>query len=84
MIEKNDYTSKFSDSYRKVGPYLGLGTQLAATIILMFFLGRWLDVQFNSDPFLMIICSLLGGFTGIYSFIKTTLNLNKKKSDQKN
>lgn len=84
MIEKNDYTSKFSDSYRKVGPYLGLGTQLAATIILMFFLGRWLDVQLNSAPFLMILCSLLGGFAGIYNFIKTTLNLNKKKSDQKN
>lgn len=82
--DKKEYTSKFSDSYRKVGPYLGLGTQLAATIILMFFFGRWLDGQFNTEPFLMIIGSLLGGFAGIYNFIKTSLNLNKKKIDPKN
>lgn len=77
MSEEN-YTSKFSDSYRKIGPYLGLGTQLAATIILMFFLGRWLDDQFNTEPLLMILFSFLGGFAGIYNFIKTVLQLNKK------
>lgn len=82
MSEEN-YTSKFSDSYRKIGPYLGLGTQLAATIILMFFLGRWLDKQFNTEPFLMISFSLIGGFAGIYNFIKTVLDLNKK-IDKKN
>jgi F0F1-type ATP synthase assembly protein I len=82
MSEEN-YTSKFSDSYRKIGPYLGLGTQLAATIILMFFLGRWLDNQFNTEPFLMIAFSLIGGFAGIYNFIKTVLTLNKK-IDKKN
>lgn len=77
MSEEN-YTSKFSDSYRKIGPYLGLGTQLAATIILMFFLGRWLDYKFNTEPFLMILFSFSGGFAGIYNFIKTVLQLNKK------
>ncbi|HOI30917.1 MAG TPA: AtpZ/AtpI family protein [Melioribacteraceae bacterium] len=83
MTERKDYTSRFSESYRKVGPYLGLGTQLAATMILMFFLGRWLDEQFNTEPVLMIIFSLFGGFAGIYNFIKTTLDLNKKKIDKK-
>lgn len=49
----------------------------------MFFLGRWLDEQFNTNPVLMIIFSLFGGFAGIYNFIKTTLDLNKKKLDKK-
>ncbi|MEW6196599.1 MAG: AtpZ/AtpI family protein [Bacteroidota bacterium] len=85
MELKNSYTKKFSDSYRSVGPYLGLGTQLAATIILMFFLGRWLDNQFNTTPLLIIVFSFLGGFAGIYNFIKTVIRLNNKsKIDKKN
>lgn len=82
-MTKENYSSKFSEGYRKIGPYLGLGTQLAATIILMFFIGRWLDNQFNTSPFLMIFFSFLGGFAGIYNFIKTVLELNKK-IDKKN
>ena len=84
MSEREDYSKKFSSSYKEIGPYLGLGTQLAATIVLMFFLGRWLDGKFNSSPWLMIVFSSLGGFAGIYNFIKTVLQLNeKKKIDQK-
>ncbi len=72
--EKNDLTKTYSD----VGPYLGLGTQLAATIILMFFLGKWLDEKFEIFPALTIGLSFFGGFAGIYNFIKSVLNLNKK------
>jgi F0F1-type ATP synthase assembly protein I len=81
MKEKN-YTSRFAESYRNIGPYLGLGTQLAATIILMFFLGRWLDSKLGTEPLLLIIFSLVGGFAGIFNFIKIVLQLNKKKSDK--
>jgi len=72
---------KFLETYREVGPYLGLGTQLAATIILMFFLGRWLDQKFETDPILTIIFSFFGGFAGVYNFIRTVLNMNKKKKN---
>ncbi|MFH1527606.1 MAG: AtpZ/AtpI family protein [Bacteroidota bacterium] len=68
--------------YAEVGPYLGLGFQLAATIILMFFFGRWLDAQFETEPLWTIVFSFLGGASGIYNFIKTTLSLNKKKNDR--
>jgi F0F1-type ATP synthase assembly protein I len=65
--------------YRELGPYLGLGFQLAASIILMFFLGRWLDSKLKIEPVLTITFSFLGGFAGIYNVIKTVLQLNKKK-----
>jgi len=82
-LEKRS-TKQYNESFKNAGPYLGLGTQLAATIILMFFLGRWLDSKFNSTPLMILICSFLGGFAGIYNFIKTVLQLNeKKKSDKK-
>lgn len=81
MEQKNNQSdqSKILETYREVGPYLGLGTQLAATIVLMFFLGRWLDEQFETDPVLTIVFSFFGGFAGIYNFIKTALNMNEKK-----
>jgi len=85
MTELEKYPGKFSETYRNISPYLGLGTQLAATIILMFFLGRWLDDIFNTSPILMIIFSFFGCFAAVYNFIKTVLNLNKKnKLDKTN
>lgn len=69
--------------YKEVGPYIGLGTQLAAIILLMFFLGKWLDGKLDTFPLLTITLSFLGGAAGIYNFIKTVLNLNKKNEDEK-
>jgi ATP synthase protein I len=82
--KKKDPILKISNSFKDVGPYLGLGTQLAATIILMFFLGWWLDTKFETTPIFIITFSFLGGFAGIYNFIKTVLELNEKKKDDKN
>lgn len=76
---KNDITK----TYREVGPYLGLGTQLAASIVLMFFLGKWLDEELDIFPLLTISLSFLGGFAGIYNFIKSVLNLNEKNKNEK-
>ncbi len=75
---KNDLTK----TYKDVGPYLGLGTQLAATMILMFFLGRWLDEKLELTPILTILFALFGGFAGIYNVIKAVLNLNKKNNER--
>lgn len=77
--DKNDLTK----TYRDVGPYLGLGTQLAATMILMFFLGRWLDEEFNLTPILTISFAFFGGFAGIYNFIRAVLILNEKNKNEK-
>ncbi len=82
MIRKTK--SNLYKTYRDVGPYLGLGSQLAATIVLMFFLGKWLDEKFDLYPVLTILFSFFGGAAGIYNFIKTTLELNKKKKSEKN
>jgi ATP synthase protein I len=76
--DKNDITN----TYRDVGPYLGLGTQLAATMVLMFFLGRWLDEKFDLTPILTISFAFFGGFAGVYNFIRSVLNLNKKNNER--
>jgi ATP synthase protein I len=82
MINKN--SNKIIEPYKEIGPYLGLGTQLAATIVLMFFLGRWLDGKFETEPLFTILFAFLGGFAGIYNFIRAVLNINEKKKREKN
>ncbi len=82
MKEKSEF-SKISSSYSQIGPYLGLGTQLAAVVILMFFLGRWIDQKLSTTPLFLISFSILGSAAGIYNFIKSVLNLNKKKNVEK-
>jgi F0F1-type ATP synthase assembly protein I len=69
MINKN--SNKLIESYKDVGPYLGLGTQLAATIVLMLFLGRWLDSKFDTEPILTILFAFLGGFCRNLQFYKS-------------
>ena len=69
----------FNSTLTQIGPYMGLGTQLAATMVAMFFLGYWIDQKLNSLPIFTVIFSFLGGFASIYNFIKAVLNSNKKK-----
>ena len=84
MKQGEKTSQKIANSYKEAGPYLGLGTQLAATIVLMFFFGRWLDQKLDLFPILTIILSFFGGFAGIYNFIKSVLKLNEKKKIEKN
>ena len=81
-MSKED-NSNLIKTYNDVGPYLGLGTQLAATIVLMFFLGKWLDEKFDIFPLLTISLAFFGGFAGIYNFIKSVLSLNEKNKNKK-
>lgn len=81
---KNNNRKPIYTVYKEVGPYLGLGTQLAASIVLMFFLGKWLDGKLDTFPWLTILLAFFGGAAGLYNFIKAVLNLNKKNKDEKN
>ncbi len=62
---------------KDVANYLGLGVQLAASVVIMVFVGIWLDEKFNTEPVLTIVCSLLGIFAGMYNFLKTVLKSDK-------
>jgi ATP synthase protein I len=78
MIEdKKDKDPFNSNLYKDYAPYLGLGIQLAATIVLMVFLGIWLDGKFDTSPYLTLVFSFLGIFTGMYHLIKSVTRLDK-------
>ncbi len=65
--------------YRDVGPYVGLGLQLAVTVTVMVFLGIWLDGQFETKPILTIVFAFFGVFAGMYTFIKSALKAGNDK-----
>ncbi len=58
--------------------YLGLGTQLAASVVLMALIGIWLDGKFGTRPILTVVLSFVGIIGGMYNFIKYVLKSNNK------
>ncbi|MCU0331773.1 MAG: AtpZ/AtpI family protein [Ignavibacteriaceae bacterium] len=65
--------------YKDVGPYVGLGLQLAVTVTVLVFIGIWLDGQFDTKPVLTVFCSFFGVFAGMYTFIKSVLKAGNDK-----
>jgi len=68
-----------SNFYKDVGPYIGLGLQLAVTVTVMVFIGIWLDGKFETTPILTIVCAFFGVFAGMYTFIKSVLKAGNDK-----
>lgn len=60
---------------------MGLGLQLAATIIIMILIGDWLDDRFNLKYVFTLIFAILGISAGMYNLIRTINDIEKKKAD---
>lgn len=73
--------SGYSKSIRKAGPVLGAVYQLLASVILMFFLGRWLDGKFDTAPWLMIAGIIFGVGAGMLNMIRLAIQSEKNNTD---
>lgn len=85
MNQNNDddkNIGKYSKYYKEVGPYLGLGMQLAVTVVVLFFIGRWIDNATGKEPLFTLIFAVLGIFTGLYHFLKSVLKVDDKKKKE--
>ena len=80
---KDEGRKNWSKSIRDVEPLLGIGIQMAATIVVMYFIGRWLDRMWNSAPWAMVASLFFGASAGLYQFIKTSLDFSKKELEKK-
>jgi len=81
MVQKPEDNSGFAKSLRDVGPYLGLGLQLAVTIVAMVLFGSWLDKKLQSGYLLTLIGGIVGISVGIFNLIKTVNDLEKRDKD---
>jgi len=68
--------------YRDFAPYLTLGFQLAASVLLFFFIGWWLDSRYETSPTFKLIGLFIGSVGGMVKFFKTVSDLNKSRGDQ--
>lgn len=73
------WLASLAKAYQELSVYLGLGVQLAVTMVIMFFAGKYLDEYIDTSPIFTIVFSIFGGFAGTYNFIKAANDLNKKK-----
>ena len=74
---------KFADTMKDVSPYLTLGIQLAITVVIFFFLGKYADDYFGTEPWLMTTAILLGAAGGLIKFFKTVIELGKKEEHER-
>jgi F0F1-type ATP synthase assembly protein I len=51
----------------EAGDLMGVGLQFAASILLFFFVGRWLDGRLGTEPWLMIAGVFVGLTAGFWS-----------------
>ena len=62
-----------------VGPFLTLGLQLAITVVVLFFLGKWLDSRWGTSPWLMLVGLFLGIVGGLFKFVRTAMDMGKEE-----
>jgi F0F1-type ATP synthase assembly protein I len=67
------------NTLQSFAPFLTLGIQLALSIVVFFFLGKWLDGRFNTSPWLMFGGLLIGGVGGMVKFITSVMKLGQQQ-----
>ena len=78
MAIKPGDDSGVAKSLRDVGPYLGLGLQLAVTIVVSVLIGSWLDKKFSQNFVFTLIAGIFGIAIGLYNLIRTVTYLEKR------
>lgn len=59
---------------------MGLGLQLAVTIVIMILIGDWLDGKLNLKYVFTLSFALLGIVAGMYNLIRTINVIEKRKA----
>jgi hypothetical protein len=58
--DENDGDRGFERALREAGPYLGLGTSLAVTVLLCLWGGHWVDRRFHVAPVGFLVGAVIG------------------------
>jgi F0F1-type ATP synthase assembly protein I len=68
--------------FKSAAPYLTLGIQLALAVLVFFFLGRWLDQELNTSPWLMLTGIMIGVVGGLINFFRTVIELTSHQDER--
>lgn len=70
-----DKKSKNSETIRALANFSQIGVTMAASVLVGVMLGKYLDGLLGTEPWLLLICSLLG----VGAAIKSLFNIPKDK-----
>lgn len=60
----------------------GVGLQFAAAILVFLFLGRWLDAQLGTEPWLLLVGVVVGAAGGFYSMYRQLVIVPRERQKQ--
>jgi F0F1-type ATP synthase assembly protein I len=72
-----------SEAYRKLAPYLNIGTTWAISVLFFTWLGWYFDNKWETNPLLTVVGAFIGISTGFYHFIKVVAQESKKDKNNK-
>jgi F0F1-type ATP synthase assembly protein I len=64
---------------QQAAPYLGLGVQLAGTVLFCGALGYWADSKLASSPVGVLVGVVIGSVVGMMQFLRTVQKLSRAK-----
>jgi ATP synthase protein I len=70
----------WSRAIREAGPYVGLGTTLAVTVLAGLGGGHWIDGRWGTDPLFLILGGSLGVAAALIYFFRTVKGFSKGKA----
>jgi len=73
--------AKDSWNNKALGKALAMGTNMAASLAVGYFLGAFLDKRFGTEPWLTLIFFLLGTATGLKMMYETAFGKMEKPED---
>ncbi|MBN1397148.1 MAG: AtpZ/AtpI family protein [Bacteroidetes bacterium] len=76
--EKNNKAG-IQKTYREYAPFLTLGFQMAAAVVVFFFLGDWLDNRYGIEPAGKLVGAAIGIIGGLIKFIKSVASITENE-----
>jgi ATP synthase protein I len=69
--------------YGKATEIIAAALQLAVAVILMYFLGNWLDGKFGTAPWLMLAGLMVGFAGGLTAFLRSVQRIARGANDER-
>jgi ATP synthase protein I len=67
--------------FQQVGPYLGIGVEFTASILICLGIGWWVDQRYHTSPWLTLVGAFFGMAAGFYNLYRTVVGMSKKGRD---
>ena len=70
-------------SSRSLVPFLTMGFQLAAAVVIFFLLGHWIDNKYSIAPVGKLVGVVIGSIGGFIKFFKTATSIAADEEKQR-